>query len=289
MYYLLRLATIILPWIPERLRAYLAGSIGTLAWCIAHKARIQANNNQLHVLGQETQNTWQGQRKLRKTVRHMFQHNVRNYIEVCVLPHHTAIKHKRMAEEIGYEHIDAALAKGKGIIVITAHYGPFDHIVQSAAYRGYDVTIPVEELKDKRLLDLMLHLRSSQGLHFVPLGSASTLRTIIQALKSNKIIVLTADRGSQGQKSNVSFFDAEAELPNGAVTLAQRTGAELIGAFAIRTSPTRIQLQCVPITATMTEEQRRDSAYVLRKVSETMQEFIRAHPEQWLAFTPIWS
>jgi len=194
-----------------------------------------------------------------------------------------------MAEEIGYEHIDAALAKGKGIIVITAHYGPFDHIVQSAAYRGYDVTIPVEELKDKRLLDLMLHLRSSQGLHFVPLGNASTLRTIIQALKSNKIIVLTADRGSQGQKSNVRFFDAEADLPNGAITLAQRTGAELIGAFAIRTAPTRIQLQCVPITTTMTEEQRRDSAYVQRKVSETMEEFIRAHPEQWLAFTPIWS
>jgi lauroyl/myristoyl acyltransferase len=288
LYYLLRLATIVLPWIPAWLRAYLGIGIGTFAWCIASKARAQANKNIRHVFGQESLKTRQGRRKLRRTVRRMFQHNVRNYIEVCVLMHYTPARHKQITTESGFEHIEAGLARGKGIIAFTAHYGPFDNIVQSAALHNYDVTVPVEALKNQRLLDLMLRLRGSQGINFVPLGSPSTLRAIIQKLKSNKIVVLTADRGSQGQKSHVPFFDASAELPNGAVTLAQRTGADLIGAFAIRTSLTRIQLFCVPITANMTEEQRKDTTYVSRKVSETMEYFIRAHPEQWLAFTPIW-
>ncbi len=288
MYYVLRLATLLLPWIPAWFRAYLGLAIGTFAWCIAKKARKQANQNMLHVLGHEIKTTKQGRRKLRKTVRGMFQHNVRNYIEVCVLPHLTPTRYTQITEAQGFEHIDAALAKGKGIVAFTAHYGPFDHIVQAAAYQGYDVTVPVEALKNQRLLDLMLRLRGSQGIHFVPLGTPSTLRTIIQRLKSNKIVVLTADRGSQGQTARVPFFDTAAELQTGAVMLAQRTGAELVGAFAIRTSLTRIQLQCVPITTEMTEEQRQDTSYLLHKVSETMEQFIRAHPEQWLAFAPIW-
>jgi KDO2-lipid IV(A) lauroyltransferase len=218
----------------------------------------------------------------------MFQHNVRNYIEVCILPHHTPEKHQRITEELGFEHIEAGLARGKGVITVTAHYGPFDYIVQSATYRGYDLTAPVEPLKDQRILDLMLQLRGSQGVHFVPLGQASTLRTIIQKLKSNKLIVLTADRGSQGQKTSVPFFDAPAELPLGAVALAQRTGATLVGTFARRTSLTGMQLQCLPITTDMTAEQSQDTAYVLQKISRMMEQVIRDCPEQWLAFSPIW-
>jgi lauroyl/myristoyl acyltransferase len=288
MYYLLRLATIVLPWIPAWLRAYLGIGIGTIAWCVASDARAHANHNILHVLGQESLKTRQGRRNMRRIVRRMFQHNTRNYIEVCVLPHHTPAKHRKMTVETGFEHLDAALARGKGLVAFTAHYGPFDYIVQSAALRNYDVTVPVEALNNKRLLDLMLRLRSSHGINFIPLNSASTLRTIIQKLRSNKIVVLTTDRGSQGQKSVVPFFGTPTELPNGAVTLAQRTGAELVAAFCIRTSLTRIQLFCTPITIDMTEEQRQDTDYLLRRVSETMEQFIRAHPEQWFAFTPIW-
>jgi lauroyl/myristoyl acyltransferase len=288
MYYLLRTAIIVLPWIPNIVRAYLALAIGTIAWCVAGPARKQANKNIRHVFGEEYVKTPQGRRKLRKTVRQMFQHNVRNYIEVCVLSRHTEAKHKRMAKEYGFEHLDAGLALGKGLIVFTAHYGPFDFIIQSGSYHHFDVTAPVEPLKDQRLLDLMLKLRGSQGIHFVPLGSTNTMRTILRALKENNIVVLTADRGSQGQKSSVPFFDAPADLPNGAVTLAQRTGAALVGAFAVRSSLTHIELHCVPLTADMTEEQKKDTAYVSRKVSETMEQFIRKHPEQWLAFSPIW-
>ena len=151
MYYVLRVATTLLPWIPVKGRAYLAMVIGTLAWSIASPARKQANKNLLHVFGKDILQTRQGRRMLLRMVRQMFQQNVRNYLEVCVLPRHTEAKHKRMAKEYGFEHMDAALALGKGVIAVTAHYGPFDFIVHSGSYHGYDITVPVEPLKAQRV------------------------------------------------------------------------------------------------------------------------------------------
>lgn len=288
MYYLFRIAILVFPRIPLWLLQASARGIGWLVWLLARKARKQATTNMIHVLGPQVLATQAGRKRLRHTVQAMFQYNVQNYLEVCVLP---ALSSETLLERMqveGFEHLDAALARGKGIVLFSAHFGPFDYLAQLIAIKGYNLTIPVERLQDQRMLDLMLKLRRSHGVQYIPLSGSATMRTLIQKLRDNQVVLITADRAVQGQSVEVSFFSTPARLPVGPVRLAQRTGAALIGAFGWRVSATYIEGRFFPLSLDETEEQPATTEQAMHILTENLEEVISAHPEQWLVFAPIW-
>ena len=288
MYYLFLVATRIVPLIPRRLAYTLANVLGPLAWLIAGKARRQATKNILHVLDTSVQETRAGRRKLQRTVQGMFVHNMRNYLDLFTLH---ALSPEKVLHNIhlkGWKHFYAALAQGKGVIIFVPHKGPFDYITQYMGIKGYDVTIPVERLADQRMLKLMLDLRRSHGVHYLPLIGSTPMRTIMQKLRENNIIVIATDRVIQGQSIEAEFFGAPARLPIGPAKLAQRTGAALIGINCYRTPRGLAVGQWLPISTKMTDEQRASTDSLMRAIIRTIEDIIRKHPEQWLAFSPIW-
>jgi KDO2-lipid IV(A) lauroyltransferase len=150
------------------------------------------------------------------------------------------------------------------------------------------VTIPVERLQDQRLLDLMLDLRRSHGVQMLPLIGMAAMRAMIQALRGNKIVLIMADRATAGQVVEKLFFGRPAHLPLGPVMLAERTGAALVAAFCWRTSGSYIQTQILPLSLALPKEQWSDTDALMQGVIERMEEFISAHPEQWVMFAPLW-
>src|SRR5947209_4876243 len=147
MYYLFRFATVVVPWIPDRLVHALGTVAGLIAWPIATKARRQATKNIRHVFGPQLQETRAGRKRLRRTVQAMFVNNVRNYLELFSLRSLSSDEILRNIHVEGIEHLDKGLAQAKGVILVSAHLGPFDYIIHYMSIKGYDVTIPVERLK----------------------------------------------------------------------------------------------------------------------------------------------
>src|SRR5450755_2265349 len=211
MYRLYRFASIVIPRLPHGFVMVFSRVIGFVAWLFAREARKQATVNMQHVLGAQIQSTPAGRRRLRRTVRKMFRYSARNYLEALYLPY---LKREELLSRLTYrgglEHLDAALAQGKGVILLSAHMGPFEYIVQWFSFENYALTIPVEHLKDERMLELALKLRSRQGLQFVPLGGSAPLRSIMLALKKNQIVVIAVDRAIVGEKVEKPFFGAPA-------------------------------------------------------------------------------
>ncbi len=292
MYKLFRVVVIVSRRLPSWAIEPIGSLGGLLFWFVAKGARKQATENMVHVLGEEIVQTRQGRRRLRRTVQGMFQNSVRNYLQAFALPTTTAKTIMDTVQIEGEDHLQEALARGKGVILFSAHFGPFDYMSQWIAIKGYDLTIPVENLKDQRMLDLMLTLRRSHGVHFLPLGGSAPMRAILQALRNNKIVLITADRAVQGERVEVPFFGAPAELPSGPAALATRTGAAVVGAFGWRTyranQKHRIEGSFTPLSLALPEEQRTDMTSVMRSIVDTMEQQISAHPEQWVVFSPIW-
>lgn len=288
MYYFFRWATRIVPRLPRWLLRALPALIGSLAWLVAVPARKQATINALHVLGPEGQRTRAGRRRLRHVVRGMFRNSVSNYLEAFLLPglkpqevlHRLSITHEECLEE--------ALALGKGAILFSAHFGPFEYLAQWFAVNGYQVVIPVEKLKDERMLRLMVDLRNSSGVNFIPLGGSAPMRTIIQALRKNQIVLITADRAVEGESVVKDFFGAPARLPIGPVNLSIRTGAPLVGAFGWYSSSVRISGEFTRLTLGLAEEERKQPEVVEAALIKHLERFISAHPEQWVVFSKIW-
>jgi KDO2-lipid IV(A) lauroyltransferase len=218
----------------------------------------------------------------------MFVNNARNYLELFALRSLSPEQLLRTIHVEGVEHLEAGLKQGKGVIIFAVHSGPFDYIVQYMGISGYDVTIPVERLKDQRMLDLILRLRGSHGMDYLPLGGSSPMRTMMQKLRDNKIVLIVADRAIEGQSIEVDFFGAPARLPNGPVRLAQRTGAVLVGAHCWRTPDGLARGEWVSLSLELPKEQRTDAERLMRAMIEKMEQFICQYPEQWIAFAPIW-
>lgn len=297
MYYLFRLAEIVIPRLPRRLVRALGSGVALIAWLVAAKARRQATGNIRHVLGGQDEQarrslqTWAGRRRLRKIVRGMFKQNVSNYLDLFLLP---GTKPETILQQMdlhGLEHIQAALALGKGVIIFSGHYGPFDYLVQWLAIQGQQVVIPVEQLADSRILDLVLRLRRSQGIQYVPLGGSKAMRAMLQALRHNHVVLITADRAVQGEFIEVPFFGAPARLPLGIVELAQRTGAPIVGGFGWPQRENRgvkFVAELAPLSLALPEEQRKQTDLLMSGIVAIMERYIGARPQHWVVFAPIW-
>lgn len=297
MYYLFRLAEIVIPRLPRRLVRVLGNGVALIAWLVAGKARRQATENIRHVLGGQDEQarrslqTWAGRRRLQKIVRGMFKQNVSNYLDLFLLP---TIKPETILQNMdlhGLEHVKAALALGKGVIIFSGHYGPFDYLVQWLAIQGQEVVIPVEQLADTRILDLVLRLRRSRGIQYVPLGGSKAMRAMLQALRHNQIVLITADRAVQGEFVEVPFFGAPARLPLGIAELTQRTGAPVVGGFGWprqHGQGPKFVAELVPLSLALPEEQRKQTDHLMSGIVAIMERYIGARPQHWVVFAPIW-
>ncbi|MBA2394720.1 MAG: lysophospholipid acyltransferase family protein [Ktedonobacteraceae bacterium] len=289
MYTLFLLAIKIIPWLPVRLMDGIARIAGLVAWFVAMKAREQATQNMLHVLGLQVLDTSQGRRKLRGIVQAMFCNNVLNYLTMFSL---AGRKPERIMRELhieGREHFNAAFERGKGVILSSAHIGPFNYLFQWVSLSGYDLTIPVEPLQDPRMLDLITGLRSKNGTNILPLQGSASMRTVFQKLRTNKAILLTADRAIEGQSSEMTFFGDIARLPVGVAQLAKRTGATVVGACGWRTPAGEIYGRFFPISLALSEEQATDPEQIQQAIVTLLEQNITEHPDQWMAFAPIWA
>lgn len=287
-YYLFLWASRIVPRLPGWLLRFLPAMIGPLAWLVAVPARKQATINARHVLGSGVQQTRAGRRKLRRVVRGMFRNSMSNYLDAFLMP---TLSYQELSRRLSIEHVEyleEALALGKGAILFSAHFGPFEYLAQWFAANGYQVVIPVESLKDERLLNLMLKLRKSNGVNYVPLGGSAPMRTIIQALRKNQLVLITADRAVEGESVVRDFFGAPARLPIGPVNLSIRTGAPLVGAFGWHSSKGRIEGEFIRLTLALCEEERKQPDTVEGALIGEMERMISAHPEQWVVLSRIW-
>jgi lauroyl/myristoyl acyltransferase len=287
-YYLFLWASRIVPRLPRWLLRLLPKMLGLLAWLVATAPRRRATSNALHVLGFDVQRTAAGRRRLRRVVRGMFRSTVSNYLDAFLMP---MLSPQELLKRLTVEHVDyveEALALGKGVILCSAHFGPFEYITQWFAAKGYEVVIPVENLADGRLLKLMLRLRKSSGVNFVPLGGSAPMRTIIQSLRKNQLVLITTDRAVEGESVVRDFFGSPARLPIGPVNLSLRTGAPLVGAFGWRASKDRIDGTFVRLTLALGEEERKQPECVEGVVIREMERMISAHPEQWVVLSRMW-
>ena len=288
-YHFFRLVSVFAPRIPWRLRPFVATLVGLMAWLLARSARAGASQNAMHVLGLTNTETRQQRRRLRRVVQGMFITAARNYLEVCAFSDTSPqqlLSH--LMPNPDFSALDAALAPGKGAILISAHFGPFDYVAQCLQLHGYPLTIPVEQLSDQRMLDLMLSLRRRYGVQYVPLHGASTMRTLLQQLRERRMVLITADRVVQGSSVEVPFFNTKARLPLGPIALALHTGTPLVGAFGWYGRDQRIYGALVPITLSLPEERRSDPEAIIRVVVQLLEDYIGTYPQQWAMFTPIW-
>lgn len=191
----------------------------------------------------------------------------------------------------GREHLDAALATGRGAIFATPHVGNWDAGASWLVAEGYQVTTIVERLKPVELFDRFVAYRRALGMEILPLDDGSeSMRGVLRALRAGRLVALVCDRDLTGHGMPVRMFGATAAMPGGPASLALKTGAALLPCAVLQDRKAGHWTGIVrpPIRLEPTGDQRLDTLALTQRLATEFEHLIAGAPEQWHVLSRFW-
>ena len=179
----------------------------------------------------------------------------------------------------GAELVDAARAKGRGVVFLTPHLGSFEAAAQAYARRFGPLTVLYRPPRKEWLRELVASGRVRANLATAPTTLAG-VRQMLRALKSGGAIALLPDQvPPQGMGVWAPFFGREAYTMTLPARLVQQTGATLLLVWGERLRHGRGYLvRVVPWPGEMPAAPEAAAALV----NAQMERLIRAMPMQYL-------
>jgi KDO2-lipid IV(A) lauroyltransferase len=212
----------------------------------------------------------------------------RYFYELFRLPGSTAGFLNEHVEAVGFEHVRAGVAAGKGVVLALPHLGNWDFAGAWLAQQSVSVTVVAEPLEPPELFDWFVRTRAALGMRVIPL-SARAGGEVLQALRANDAVCLLCDRDLTGDGVDVDFFGERTTLPGGPALMALRSGAPLIPVGCYFRPHGRHFIHILePIPADRTGRIRDDVDRVTQALAHRFEALIRAEPEHWHLMQPNW-
>lgn len=130
----------------------------------------------------------------------------------------------------GRDHLDAAVERGRGVVLALPHQGNWDIAgVWLVHHNGPFVTV-AERLDPESLFRRFVEFRESLGfeVHAVGRGVPSPIGVLTERMHEGKVACLLADRDLSRNGVQVDFFGEPTKMPPGPAMLAATTGAALL-------------------------------------------------------------
>ena len=190
-----------------------------------------------------------------------------------------------VASAEGEHHLDAALAAGRGVVLLTAHLGNWEFAGRLLSSRGRRTAHVVLSAEQDQALERYLRLDSPQ-LRFVTRRHATSTLGLLAALRRAELVAMQADRPTGGRgDAIVPFFGEPAAFPIGPFVLARAAGAAVVTAFCAMAPGGRYRLEIDPPNWVKPGEE----TSALATTVAALERVIRAYPTQWFNFFDAWS
>jgi lauroyl/myristoyl acyltransferase len=268
--------------LPPRIGYGLARPASSLLYRLSPRLEQVLTHNLGHVLGPDA-----SEEEVEAVVRQACLNIVKGHYDLFRLSRLSMEEIRGLTRVEGEEHIREALARGKGVVLISAHFGNVDILGQLPLAYDVPFTAPVLHVQPERLFQYTLRLRSSHGVRMYP--SDGPLTELYRALKRGEMIGLPCDRDFAHSSREVNFFGEPAPLPDGPVRVALRTGATLVAAFGVRLPDNSFLVRVEPpLDLPHSGDKEADIMAGMEMVVEILERYISQHPDQWLVAGPVW-
>lgn len=274
---------------PRWLRLALAGPLTTLVYYVWASKRRVTIANMAQILGTTPRDP-----RARQLARDSWRNYGRYLSDFFYLPNATSeAVLARMRDVSGgpgaYGRVDAALARGKGLIIVTAHFGAFD-VAGIIVAAHAPLAVLADTFSDPRMDQLIQSQRARFGMTVI--RAEKSPRPILRALKDNQAVAILTDRPlAPGEGTPVTFFGARCYAPSGIAQLALLSGAAVATGFCFydeRHSETYYSVLNEPIAFEPTGDREADVIALTQRIYSGLEDVIRQRPEQWYMFRPFW-
>lgn len=181
----------------------------------------------------------------------------------------------------GEEHLQAALAKGKGVILFSGHVGNF--VLMAAAVVPFcSLSFLFREPSQRDVARLYRWLVGRLGIGLIADNPRHACAVqMLKHIKSGGTVGMLIDQVETGGLY-VDFMGKPAGSSLGAANLALRTGAPLVPIHCVRLPDGMLKAVVEPELAVKPTDSKRDAVtHVVAATNQKVAEWVWANPEQW--------
>ncbi len=184
---------------------------------------------------------------------------------------------------VGKENLEAALAKGKGVILVSAHFGNFPLMLGRLSLEGYKTGGIMRPMKDRRTEKLFLKERARFGVRTIySIPRRDCVVTTIRCLRDNELIFIPLDQNFGTAGVFVDFFGVKAATATGPVVLARRTQAQIVLCFIVRQKDDTHKIMLEPALKLVEGKDEEETVFLnVQKITGVIESYIRKYPAEW--------
>jgi len=171
-------------------------------------------------------------------------------------------------------------SRGRGILVLTGHFGNFELLSVAHSIYGNRIAIVQRPNRNPVLDDAIAARRRRFGNLTVPRAGAA--REVIRLLRENWMVAIPLDLDTRGG-SFVNFFGTPAATNPALARVAIASGAPVLPAFMVRQgSSAQHQITILPVVEVHGSDNRRESVHAYTQAfTSIIESMIRRHPDHW--------
>ena len=222
-------------------------------------------------------------RERARILRGVFTSLGRQLAEVCLFPKYTLENVGKVVVYDGFENFERALARGKGVLFLTAHVGAWELSAFTHSLYGHPLHIVMRPLDNVYLDSLMRRYRTMHGNSTV--DKDDFVRGLLSAMKAGETVGILMDTNmTPPQGVFVDFFGIPACTASGLARIALRTDAAVVPGFTTW-DPGRRKYRLRFDPAVKLIRTGNDDADVLANTAlftKVIEEYVRKYPDQWL-------
>jgi predicted RND superfamily exporter protein len=190
----------------------------------------------------------------------------------------------------GWENLDRARARGKGVLLVTPHLGNWEFGGAFLVQNGVKLLVLTQPEPDGKLTGLRQNSRARWGVETLIVGEdAFAFVEIIRRLQEGVTVALLVDRPPAPTAVEVKLFGRNFSASIAAAELARASGCAIVPSFIVR-KPDGYIAQIFP-EISYDRAAIGDRAARIKLTQEILRAFepvIRQHLTQWFHFVPVW-
>lgn len=219
--------------------------------------------------------------------RKVYKHFVLNAVEMAGLRFFSDEQLLERIKAEGLEHLDEALKRKHGAIIVSGHFGLWELVPPWLALQGYKPNVVVRRQNNPYVDEWMEEMRQMHGAETTDSGYG--LRKILRSIKKGHILALMVDQDNGKQGIFVHFFNQPASAPTGPAQLSLKTGAPIVPLFLFPDYSVKHRLLVLPpIYPENFSNDVQGQLKITQQYTAALEQQIRAHPEQWFWLHRRW-
>lgn len=275
-YSLFRMVCLVLALLPAKMAYALGRGLGRAAFALDFRHRKIAVENLRTALGDS-----RDEKEIRDLARTSLSHLALALVELSRYREFKDGPVERFVDFEGVPRVIAASNGGRGIILITGHFGSWELGALAAPLIGYPLEVVFRPLDNPYLDRWLAIVRSSTGNRVV--AKRHALRPILSSLQKGGMVVVLIDLNTMRNEGVfVDFFGKLASTTYAPALLALRTGAAVFPILTPRQKDGRLKVivgEEIPLSRS--GDLQKDLLDNTARFTKVLEGYIREHPEQW--------